>query len=77
MLREVLSVEGKPAALFVDASDNEKLSAAVSRILTDKNLTRRAATKWKGLTSRYSVDAMVGEYVRVLDETIPTAGGQP
>jgi hypothetical protein len=23
------------------------------------------------LTSRYSVDAMVGEYVRVLDETIP------
>ena len=41
VLREVLSFEGKPAALFVDASDNAKLSAAVSRILT----TRLCATE--------------------------------
>ncbi|MGY4410363.1 glycosyltransferase involved in cell wall biosynthesis [Bradyrhizobium sp. LB7.1] len=32
VLREVLSVEGKPTALFVDASDHTKLSAAVSRL---------------------------------------------
>ena len=77
VLQEVLSVEGKPTALFVDASDNEKLSAAVSRILNDKNLRDELRRAGKQLTSRYSVDAMVGEYVRVLDETIPTAGGQP
>ena len=76
VLREVLSYEGKPAALFVDASDNEKLSATVSRILTDKDLRDELRRTGKGLASRYSVDAMVGEYVRVLDETIPTAGGQ-
>jgi glycosyltransferase involved in cell wall biosynthesis len=74
VLQEVLSVEGKPAALFVDASDNEKLSAAVSRILTDKNLRDELRRTGKELVSRYSVEAMVSAYVRVLDETIPTAG---
>jgi glycosyltransferase involved in cell wall biosynthesis len=71
VLREVLSVEGQPAALFVDASDTEKLSAAVSRILNDKNLRDELRCAGKGLASRYSVEAMVGEYARVLDETIP------
>jgi glycosyltransferase involved in cell wall biosynthesis len=75
VLQEVLSIEGKPAALFVDASDNEKLSAAVSRILNDKNLRDKLRRTGRGLASRYSVDAMVGEYVRVLDETIPAIGG--
>jgi glycosyltransferase involved in cell wall biosynthesis len=77
VLQEVLSVEGKPAALFVDASDNEKLSAAVARILTDKNLRDELRRTGKGLASRYSVDAMVSEYARVLDDAIPTAGGKP
>lgn len=36
VLREVLSFQGKPAALFVDASDSARLSAAVSKILTDE-----------------------------------------
>jgi glycosyltransferase involved in cell wall biosynthesis len=76
VLREVLSYDGKSAALFVDASDNEKMSAAVSRILTDKALRDELRRNAKGLTSCYSVDAMVSEYVRILDETIPTAGSQ-
>ena len=76
-MREVLSYDGKPAALFVDASDHKKLSAAVSRILTDKDLRDDLRRTGKELTSRYSVDAMVSEYVRVLDGAIPTAGSQP
>ena len=76
VLREVLSYESKPAALFVDVSDNEKLSAAVSRILADKDLRDELRRNAKGLTSCYSVDAMVSEYVRILDETIPTAGNR-
>jgi glycosyltransferase involved in cell wall biosynthesis len=76
VLREVLSYEGKPAALFVDASDNEKLFAAVSRILTEKDLREELRQNAKGLTSRYSVDAMVSEYARVLDDAIPPAGCQ-
>jgi glycosyltransferase involved in cell wall biosynthesis len=77
VLQEVLSSGGKPAALFVDASDNEKLSIGVSRILNDKKLRDELRCAGKQLASRYSVDAMVGEYVRVLDATIPIAGGQP
>ncbi|QIP10610.1 glycosyltransferase family 4 protein [Bradyrhizobium symbiodeficiens] len=66
VLREVLSYEGRPTALFVDASDHAKLSAAVSRLLTDRDLRDELRQNAKGLRLRYSVDAMVEEYVRIL-----------
>jgi glycosyltransferase involved in cell wall biosynthesis len=66
VLREVLSFEGKPAALFVDASDHAALSAAVSRILTDDALREQLRRNAKGLKSRYSVGHMVDEYVEIL-----------
>lgn len=67
VLREVLSFEGKPAALFVDASDNLKFSAAVSKILADKTLREELQQNAKGLKSRYSVGTMVDEYVEILE----------
>jgi len=70
VLREVLSFEGKPAALFVDTSDNAKLSAAVSRILTDNALTDGLRQNAKGLKSRYSVGTMVDEYAEILNQAI-------
>jgi glycosyltransferase involved in cell wall biosynthesis len=70
VLREVLSFEGKPAALFVDASDNAKLLAAVSRILADKTLSDQLRRNAKGLKSRYSVGTMVDEYVGILNQAI-------
>ncbi|MGY3037089.1 glycosyltransferase involved in cell wall biosynthesis [Bradyrhizobium sp. USDA 4354] len=70
VLREVLSYEGRPTALFVDASDRAKLSAAVSELLTDKQLSDELRQNAKGLRLRYSVDAMVEEYVRILDQVI-------
>ncbi|MCP3369444.1 glycosyltransferase family 4 protein [Bradyrhizobium cajani] len=70
VLREVLSFEGEPTALFVDASDHTKLAAAVSRILTDQTLSDQLRQNAKGLKSRYSVDAMVEEYVRILGQVI-------
>jgi glycosyltransferase involved in cell wall biosynthesis len=70
VLREVLSFEGKPTALFVDASDHTKLSAAVSKLLTDQRLSDELRQNAKGLKLRYSVDAMVEEYVRILDQVI-------
>jgi glycosyltransferase involved in cell wall biosynthesis len=66
VLREVLSFEGRPAALFVDASDNAALSAAVSKILTDDTLREELRRNAKGLKSRYSVGTMVDEYVEIL-----------
>lgn len=68
VLREVLSYEGKPTALFVDASDHTKLAAAVSRLLMDQNLSDELRQNAKGLRLRYSVDAMVEEYVRILSQ---------
>ncbi|WP_439374494.1 glycosyltransferase family 4 protein [Bradyrhizobium sp. DASA03120] len=70
VLREVLSFEGKPAALFVDAADHAKLSTAVSKLLTDQPLRDELRQNAKGLRSRYSVDAMVEEYVRILGQVI-------
>ena len=70
VLREVLSFEGRPTALFVDASDYARLSAAVSTILTDRTLSEELRQNAKGLKLRYSVDAMVEEYVQILDQVI-------
>lgn len=70
VLREVLSYEGQPTALFVDATDHTKLSAAVSRLLTDQDLSDELRQNAKGLRLRYSVDAMVEEYVRILDQVV-------
>jgi len=72
VLREVLSFEGRPAAIFVDASNQAALSAAVSRILTDKTLNEALGQSAKGLRSRYSVDSMVEEYVQILDAAVGT-----
>ncbi|RZN35973.1 glycosyl transferase [Bradyrhizobium sp. Leo121] len=70
VLREVLSFEGKPTALFVDASDNAELSAAVSAILTNRTLRDELRQNAKGLRSRYSVDSMVEEYVQILSQAV-------
>lgn len=70
VLREVLSFEGRPTALFVDAADHAKLSAAVSQLLTDQALSDELRQNAKGLRLRYSVDAMVEEYVRILGQVI-------
>lgn len=70
VLREVLSYEGRPTALFVDASDHAKLSAAVSRLVADNQLRDELRQNAKGLRLRYSVDAMVEEYIRILDQVV-------
>lgn len=72
VLREVLSFDRKPAAIFVDAGNQAELWAAVSRILVDSTLSAELRQCAKGLKSRYSLDIMVDEYVHILDEAIET-----
>ena len=74
VLREVLSYQGNPAALFVDASDHAKLSAAVCRVLEDKALSATLRDNAQGLKARYSIDAMVEEYIRILDDATNDTG---
>jgi L-malate glycosyltransferase len=70
VLREVLSWQGKPAAHFVDASDHAKLLAGVTLVLDDKALSASLRHTAEGLRIRYSVDTMVEEYVRILDQAM-------
>lgn len=67
VLREVLSYEGKPAALFVDAADDAKFLSAVSEMIENQELREELQANANGLASRYSVDTMINEYVRLLD----------
>ncbi|WP_424627522.1 glycosyltransferase family 4 protein [Bradyrhizobium sp. SYSU BS000235] len=67
VLREVLSYEGKPAALFADAADDAKFLSAVSEIVENQELRAELQANANGLASRYSVDTMINEYVRLLD----------
>jgi L-malate glycosyltransferase len=68
VLREVLSYQGEPAAVFVDASDSALLAAAVAGVLEDSALSQQLRRNAKGLTLRYSVEAMVDDYVRILQD---------
>jgi glycosyltransferase involved in cell wall biosynthesis len=70
VLREVLSCNGEPTALFVDASDEAKLSAAVAAVLTDPVLSGELRQNAKGLKSRYSLNTMVEEYIQILDQAM-------
>ena len=67
VLREVLSIEGKPAALFVDAADTALFANAVARVLHDKPLGEELRRNGKGLKSRYSVNAMVEAYAGIIE----------
>ena len=70
VLREVLSCDGKPAALLVDAANHAKFSAAVTAILTSNDLREELRQNAKGLKSRYSLNTMVEEYIGILDQAI-------
>jgi glycosyltransferase involved in cell wall biosynthesis len=70
VLREVLSCNGKPTALFVDASDKARFSAAVAAMLTDPVLSGELRQNAKGLKSRYSLNTMVEEYIQILDQAM-------
>ena len=77
VLREVLSCEGEPAAVFVNASDTAKLAAAVSNVLDDRALSETLRRNAKGLRLRYSVDSMVDDYVRILQDVCGRSFSEP
>lgn len=74
VLRDVLSIEGEPCSLFVDAQNPEALGAAVDRTLTEPALADRLRARGRRLSERYPVDAMIEDYVRLIDELV---GGGP
>lgn len=69
VLREVLSDQGKPAAVFVEAADTAALSTAIAEVLGNPTLAAALRQSAQALKSRYSVDAMVDDYVRIIERT--------
>jgi glycosyltransferase involved in cell wall biosynthesis len=70
VLREVLSIDGAPAALFVDASNASRLTTAIAQVLDDPALAATLRANSLGLKTRYSVDAMVNDYVKILEDVM-------
>lgn len=79
VLREVLSVEGEPCALFVDVDETQAFAEAVRRILGDRDLRTQLRSRATKLSSRYSLDAMVRRYAALIEAAPPqsTSLAQP
>jgi glycosyltransferase involved in cell wall biosynthesis len=68
VLREVLEVDGRPAAILVDTADTAAFAAAVDRIFADPALAADLIAAGAGLARRFSLDAMIDAYARLIDE---------
>ena len=68
VLREVLEVDGRPAAILVDTADVAAFAAAVDGVFADAELAENLRAAGAGLTRRFSLDAMVEAYARLIDE---------
>jgi glycosyltransferase involved in cell wall biosynthesis len=70
VLREVLSIDGEPCALFVDSNDTREFAGAVRRILDDAALATALRARAVRLSARYSLDTMVDAYAAVLHDEL-------
>ncbi|MDK9697128.1 MAG: glycosyltransferase [Siculibacillus sp.] len=68
VLREVLEVDGRPAAVLVDTTDTAAFAAAVDRVFADADLAADLEAAGAGLARRFSLDAMVDAYARLIAE---------
>ena len=67
VLREVLAVDDKPCALFVDAANPEIFAAAVQSLLDDGALKATLTVRGRELSRRYSPDVMVAKYLALIE----------
>lgn len=67
VLEHVLSVDGQPCALFVDADDTQAFAAAVRRVLEDADFGASLKLAGRRLRERYPLDAMVDRYAGLVE----------
>jgi glycosyltransferase involved in cell wall biosynthesis len=66
VLKDVLSVDGEPCAIFADAADPAAFAAAVSRVLGDPALAARLGAVGRRLKQRYPLTAMTDAYAQLI-----------
>jgi glycosyltransferase involved in cell wall biosynthesis len=76
VLREVLAIDELPCALFVDAANPETFAAAVQRLLDDDALKATLTSRGKELSRRYSPDAMVANYLALIETGAVRSAGR-
>jgi glycosyltransferase involved in cell wall biosynthesis len=77
VLRETLSVDQDPCALFVDADDPKAFAAAVERLLDDYDLRAALTSRGAALSRRYSLDTMVQRYADLIEASVAREPVQP
>lgn len=70
VLRDVLSVDGREAALFVDVEDPAAFAATVARVLSDASLRETLSGTGRALARRHSLDAMIGAYADLVEDLV-------
>jgi glycosyltransferase involved in cell wall biosynthesis len=73
VLKDVLSVEGEPCALFVDARDPAAFAAAVKSVLDDPALAAKLGDVGRRMAERYPLSAMTDAYADLIGTL--TGGG--
>jgi glycosyltransferase involved in cell wall biosynthesis len=67
VLRETLTVDAGPCAVFVDVGDTKAFAAAVQRLLDDRDLVAALRSRSTQLSRRYSLDSMVERYAGLIE----------
>ena len=76
VLREVLTVDGEPCALFANAADVDDFAAKVDTIFRDHRQTAHLVALGRRLASRYSVGGMVEAYAGLIRQSLGTGASQ-
>lgn len=66
VMREVLTVDDEPCALFVDPEDTPSFAGAVDRLLKDGDLSSSLIANSAALEQRYSFEVMIERYVDLI-----------
>ncbi|WP_158815565.1 glycosyltransferase family 4 protein [Methylocapsa sp. S129] len=70
VLKDVLSVEGEPCAIFADARDHAAFGNAVNLVLDDPALAAKLGAVGRRLKGRYPLSAMTGAYAELIGKLI-------
>lgn len=73
VLREVLTVDGEPCALFADASDVDDFAAKIDMVFQNHQQTARMVALGRRLAGRYSVEGMVEAYAGLIRQSLGPA----
>jgi glycosyltransferase involved in cell wall biosynthesis len=77
VLREVLTVDGKPCALFADASNVDDFAAKIDMVFRDHQQTAQMVALGRKLAGRYSVEGMVEAYAGLIRQSLGTGASMP